>query len=490
MSTSIAEHDSYLVENWDTETLIDFLKEQNLKLDDDDLGILRKQKIDGQAFLELTKEELLASPYNFPGGPAIKLAKEIKALKEKPKRAFSTYRSLKEVLAKYGIDGTIRQFPPATYKLEDDDEDPRGTSLHHGREATSSGYGFIQCESALQVNKKNRKRKSGEAFGEDLDYIYGIFTTASEWYFILYASDGISSTSKDPLDIRFSESALKEGRKRFANFGARDMFRMYEQYSDIPSQSTTILSCGHVFTGRALLFTKPGACPFPDCGKTVDIVVNPNSTRRGSQSSQSSGTSALSNLMGEKFNLISSTIPEDPMEDVEGALIKETERRCPTCPAEDLEKRSNESSAENTSRKKVKSSGRDNSLILKRLIQELSTDTSEDYISLQPDSSASSTNDPIDFLKLYKDILDAEDASKKTAQDLILRYFHFSRKQIPESVSESLLRKTKERAQKIYDMFSELGVDKIKRIKTFTVSTLTHVSQEDIDYVLATLSSS
>ena len=45
---------------------------------------------------------------------------------------------------------------------------------------------LIQCESALQVNKKNRKRKSGEAFGEDFDYIYGIVTTASEWYFILF----------------------------------------------------------------------------------------------------------------------------------------------------------------------------------------------------------------------------------------------------------------------------------------------------------------
>ncbi|EXX62886.1 hypothetical protein RirG_157570 [Rhizophagus irregularis DAOM 197198w] len=115
MSTSTSEHDSYLVENWDTETLIDFLKEQNLKLDDKKhYDILRKQ-------------ELLAPPYNFPGGPAIKLAKEIKALKEKPKRAFSSYRSLSEVLAKYDIDGngigTIRQFPPATYKLDDGDEE-------------------------------------------------------------------------------------------------------------------------------------------------------------------------------------------------------------------------------------------------------------------------------------------------------------------------------------------------------------------------------
>jgi hypothetical protein len=122
MSTSTDEHDSYLVENWNTETLIDFLKEQNLKLDDKKhYDILRKQEVTGQDFLELTEEKLLAPPYNFPGGPAMRLAKEAKTLKEKPKRAFSTYRSLKEVLTKYGIDGngigTIRQFPPVSFLL-------------------------------------------------------------------------------------------------------------------------------------------------------------------------------------------------------------------------------------------------------------------------------------------------------------------------------------------------------------------------------------
>ena len=70
---------------------------------------------------------------------------------------------------------------------------------------------LIQCESALHVNKNKRKRKSGEAFGDDYDYIYGIVTTATEWYFILFALDGISCTSKNPLNIRFTESALKEG---------------------------------------------------------------------------------------------------------------------------------------------------------------------------------------------------------------------------------------------------------------------------------------
>jgi hypothetical protein len=99
---------------------------------------------------------------------------------------------------------------------------------------------------------------------------------------------------------------------------------------------------------------------------------------------------------------------------------------------------------------------------------------------------------------------------------LILRYFHFGkaladryeyyrrthpkrtsqglindevRKQIPESVSEDLLRKTKERAQKIFDLFNELGIDRIKRIRTFTATTLASMSQDDIDYVLAKLAS-
>src|SRR3990170_3620086 len=38
----------------------------------------------------------------------------------------------------------------------------------------SFAQNLVQCESALQVNKKNRKCKSGEAFREDFNYIYGI----------------------------------------------------------------------------------------------------------------------------------------------------------------------------------------------------------------------------------------------------------------------------------------------------------------------------
>ena len=70
---------------------------------------------------------------------------------------------------------------------------------------------LIQCESALQVNKNKRKRKLGEAFGNDYNYIYGIVTTVMEWYFILFAS---ACTSKNPLNIRFTKSALEEDLKK------------------------------------------------------------------------------------------------------------------------------------------------------------------------------------------------------------------------------------------------------------------------------------
>src|SRR6266516_1797506 len=114
MTTAIStELENYATpEKWGTETLIDFLKTQGLNLDEEDFSILRREKIDGQVFLKLTKEDF--NEYGFKGGPSIKMADEVNALKDNTKRPFSSYRSLKEVLAKYEISGdsitSIKQF--------------------------------------------------------------------------------------------------------------------------------------------------------------------------------------------------------------------------------------------------------------------------------------------------------------------------------------------------------------------------------------------
>ncbi len=48
----------------------------------------------------------------------------------------------------------------------------------------------------------------------------------------------------------------------------------------------TILSCEYIFhrscIEKQLLFIKSSTCSFSDCGKIIKIVMNPNSTRRGS----------------------------------------------------------------------------------------------------------------------------------------------------------------------------------------------------------------
>jgi hypothetical protein len=54
---------------------------EKVGLDAEDATILKTQKVDGETLLTLTKEELIKSPYNMPGGPATKLARAIKELK-------------------------------------------------------------------------------------------------------------------------------------------------------------------------------------------------------------------------------------------------------------------------------------------------------------------------------------------------------------------------------------------------------------------------
>ncbi|GBC16435.2 hypothetical protein GLOIN_2v1790575 [Rhizophagus irregularis DAOM 181602=DAOM 197198] len=199
-------HVSRRNQKYKTDALIEFLqREEDLELDD--LKVIHEEKVNGRDFLKLTEEKL--ERHGMKLGPASRLADFIKE-------------------SKYGIDGNgigaIRQFPPKTYTLKDDDEELKqcireikrrlgnmGTILADSNEAmrplrnlfaSRKGY-YIKWSLALL-------RIAGDAFGDDFDYIYGIITTATDWYFILYASDRIYCTSKNSLNIRFTKSALKE----------------------------------------------------------------------------------------------------------------------------------------------------------------------------------------------------------------------------------------------------------------------------------------
>ena len=59
-------------------------RQEDLNLDDADLSILRKEKISGYDFVELTKEEFRS--FGFTLGPAMRLAKFIEDLGQVSRR--------------------------------------------------------------------------------------------------------------------------------------------------------------------------------------------------------------------------------------------------------------------------------------------------------------------------------------------------------------------------------------------------------------------
>src|SRR5204862_4788663 len=78
---------SDVVKDFNTEELIDYLGRKNLKLDKDDIKILRKEKISGLSFLELTEEKFRS--IGLALGPATTLAKFIEGLSQKLRNYFS-----------------------------------------------------------------------------------------------------------------------------------------------------------------------------------------------------------------------------------------------------------------------------------------------------------------------------------------------------------------------------------------------------------------
>src|SRR6266542_2998743 len=126
ISTTVAENEMVSladeIKKYDTTKLVDLLRgEKDLGLNDDDLEIIRKEKVNGRAFLNITEEKLRS--YGMSGGPASNIAVFAKECKDKKLKAFSSYLSLSEVLAEYGLDSdgidSIPLFSPPTYEIQD-----------------------------------------------------------------------------------------------------------------------------------------------------------------------------------------------------------------------------------------------------------------------------------------------------------------------------------------------------------------------------------
>ncbi|PKY40507.1 hypothetical protein RhiirA4_453894 [Rhizophagus irregularis] len=286
------------IKKYNTKELIDFLqqKEDDLKLEEEDLEIVRKQRINGCDFLNIITQKMLEK-WGMSGGPAARLAYFSEECKERKLRSFSSYKTqkdLSEVLEKYGIVSGIARIPQfipritATQPIDenapqfelcindilrrirnmgpviDSNEAIRceyiSTILHTavslledlmitpqsniiGEENTgrvdyaikkiiseileeiiciTEGKPFqetlgvcqnlLQCRSACDMNIKmnKKKRKASDAFDSDYEYVYGIVSTGTDWYFTLHSTEGIYSTSRTEYRIPLTENTLKD----------------------------------------------------------------------------------------------------------------------------------------------------------------------------------------------------------------------------------------------------------------------------------------
>ncbi|GES97983.1 hypothetical protein GLOIN_2v229933 [Rhizophagus clarus] len=118
-------------------------------------------------------------------------------------------KSLSGVLAKYDINNdsiiSIPQFKPEPHPIEENSPEFKLCidDKKYGKTSRAKEWLKILC------NVKVHAIKSGSPTRHSVEYVYGIVTTVTDWYFILYSTEGIYCTSKTEYRISLTEDAIK-----------------------------------------------------------------------------------------------------------------------------------------------------------------------------------------------------------------------------------------------------------------------------------------
>ncbi|CAG8842833.1 13292_t:CDS:2, partial [Gigaspora margarita] len=107
---------------------------------------------------------------------------------------------------------------------------------------------IMQCKSACNVNQPRQKTQYERG---EFEYVYGITTTATEWYFLLYGMEGIYATTKTEFCVSLTEDndpdTLHKEVKRVLEIvveAACSGFRM------LKSRSCSLTTSGHLAPPR------------------------------------------------------------------------------------------------------------------------------------------------------------------------------------------------------------------------------------------------
>ncbi|CAB5320747.1 unnamed protein product [Rhizophagus irregularis] len=144
-----------------------------------------------------------------------------------------------------------------------------------------------------------------------------------------------------------------------------------------------------------------------------------------------------------------------------------------------------------SSKKSKKQAKGGDSIMLKRLIRKLSSDTMriseiKEKKGLHRES-VREVEEAQTFFDLYLKISNAEERNENTRHEKKVN--DEVRDQLPKEATKNAIRKKTERARKVYDLFFRISNDKIQqmatlqRIKTFTANSISSLSSDNIKYV-------
>ncbi|RIA94244.1 hypothetical protein C1645_803641 [Glomus cerebriforme] len=87
----------------------------------------------------------------------------------------------------------------------------RGADSYNRRQTKGFGGGVHAKRGAARgfLPHEHEKRKASEAFDDEFDYLYGIVTTASDWYFLMYTPERIYCSKAD-YHIALTEDILDD----------------------------------------------------------------------------------------------------------------------------------------------------------------------------------------------------------------------------------------------------------------------------------------
>ncbi|RGB23652.1 hypothetical protein C1646_774200 [Rhizophagus diaphanus] len=182
--------------------------------------------------------------------------------------------------------------------------------------------------------------------------------------------------------------------------------------------------CSELCIENKILNNAASVCSFPGCGKTIETEAV--DTRRDYDSSQSSGTSTITSMLGSGLSLNPLPVKQD-----RGSNEEEIVTRAINQPTPSSRKRKNNSTSVNNPSKRVKKPVKnEDSRMLKRLVREMSTVSprTSDFKEREALERASKLeNGKNMFFDLYFQICNAKNLEEDARFEVIIKLFAMKR---------------------------------------------------------------